>query len=139
MINQTQTTSFKTELYEGIHNFLTDSIMMALYTAYASLDQTTTVYTATNEVIGAGYTAGGILLTNVVVGNDGGYIAYVSFGNAVWTPAYFTCRGALLYNASKGNRAIAVIDFGVDKTANNSFTVTMPLASGTTAIIRSSN
>ena len=136
-IAQTQTTSFKLELYEGVHNFLTDTIKMALYYSTATLGASTTVYTATGEVSGTGYSAGGKVLTGVTVAAANN-VAYVNFANATWSPATFTCRGALIYNASKGNKAIAVLDFGADKTATNSFTVQMPVTGPTTALIRSS-
>lgn len=135
-IYQGQTTSFKQELYEGVHDFLTDTIYIALYTNDATLDAATTTYTTNGETSGTGYTAGGQALTGVVVSSANG-VAYVNFNSTTWNPASFTCRGALLYNASKGNKAIAVLDFGVDKTATNSFTVQMPVSGPTTALIRS--
>jgi hypothetical protein len=137
MIVQTQTTSFKEELYEGIHDLLTDTLKMALYTANADLNAATTVYTTDQEVSGTGYTAGGATVTNVTV-QSSGTTAYVNFDNVQWPGASFTARGALLYNASKANRSIAVINFGSDKIVNNSiFTVTMPANTATTALIRS--
>lgn len=136
-IAQTQTTSFKLELYEGVHNFLTDTIKMALYYSTATLGASTTVYTTNGEVSGTGYSAGGEVLTGVTVAAANN-VAYVNFANATWSPATFTCRGALIYNASKGDKAIAVLDFGADKTATNSFTVQMPVTGPTTALIRSS-
>lgn len=137
MIVQTQTTSFKAELYQAIHNLLTDTLKIALYTANANLNETTTVYSSTNEVVAAGYTAGGNTLTGVTL-NTSGYTAYVNFDNVSWTAA-LTARCALIYNASKANRAIAVIDFGADKTSTTTFLVTMPSNTSTTALIRSSN
>ena len=137
-IVQTQTTSFKKELYEGVHNLLTDTIKIALYTGNADLNETTTVYTTTEEISGTGYVAGGKTLTGVTI-NTSGYTAYVDFANAVWNPAVFTARCALIYNASKANRAIAVLDFGSDKTASTTFTVAMPTDGPTSALIRSSN
>jgi hypothetical protein len=137
MITQTQTTSFKEELYEGIHDLLTDTIKIALYTANADLGASTTVYTTDQEVTGTGYTAGGLTVTNVTVASSG-TTAYVSFDNPQWTGASFTCRGALIYNSSKANRSIAVLNFGNDKiVANGTFTVTMPANTATTALIRS--
>jgi ABC-type Fe3+ transport system substrate-binding protein len=136
-IVQTQTTSFKAELYQAIHNLLTDTLKIALYTANANLNETTTVYSSTNEVVASGYTAGGITLTGVTV-NTSGYTAYVNFNNVSWTGA-ITARCALIYNASKANRAIAVIDFGADKASTTTFLVTMPSNISTTALIRSSN
>jgi hypothetical protein len=135
MIIQTQTTSFKVEVYEGVHNLLTDTIKIALYTANADLSAATTIYTATEEVVGTGYTAGGNTLTGATV-QSSGTTAYVSFNNSTWNPAAFTTRGALIYNASKGNKAIAVLNFGNDKTCTSTFTVTMPANTNTTALIR---
>lgn len=134
-IVQTQTTSFKVELYQAVHNFTTDTFKMALYSANADLNADTTVYTSTGEVTGTGYTAGGIALTGASIGSSG-YTAYVSFNNAVFG-ASVTARCALIYNSSKGNKAVAVLDFGSDKTSTN-FTVTMPANTATTALIRSS-
>ena len=136
-LTQTQTTSFKAELYQGIHDLLTDDIYMALYTASATLDQSTTVYTSSNEVSATGYTAGGQLLTGVTVSSDG-YTAYVSFDNPSWTAA-LTARGALIYNSTQGNKSIAVLDFGADKTSTTTFTVTLPANTADSALIRSSN
>ena len=136
-LTQTQTTSFKAELYQGIHDLLTDDIYMALYTANATLDQSTTVYTTSNEVSATGYTAGGQLLTGVTISSDG-YTAYVSFDNPSWTAA-LTARGALIYNATQGNKSIAVLDFGADKTSTTTFTVTLPANTADSALIRSSN
>ena len=137
MIVQTQTTSFKAELYQGVHNLLTDTIKIALYTASANLDEDTTVYTTLNEVVASGYTAGGATMTGVTLGTSG-YTAYVNFANVSWA-ASLTARCALIYNASKGNKAVAVLDFGSDKTTNGSFTITMPANTSTSALIRSSN
>lgn len=135
MIFQTQCVSFKAECYQGIHDLLNDIIKMALYTSAASLDETTTVYTTTGEISGAGYVAGGQTMTGATVSVDGG-VAYVNFDNVVWNPASFTARGALIYNSSKANRAIAVLDFGSDKTVTTSFTVQMPANTATSALIR---
>jgi len=135
-IVQGQTTSFKKELYEGIHDLLTDTLKMALYTASADLNQDTTVYSATNEITGTGYSAGGNVVTGATVSSSG-TTAYVNFSNVIWDPASFTARCALLYNSSKGNRSIAVLDFGSDKTTSSKFTVVMPVDSATTALLRS--
>lgn len=135
-IYQGQTTSFKKELYEGVHNFLTDLIKIALYTNSASLSAATTVYTSIGETSGTGYLPGGQTLTGVTVAASDG-VAYVNFASVTWNPAVFTCRGALIYNASKGNKSIAVLDFGMDKSAVNSFVVQMPVNGPTTALIRS--
>mgnify|MGYP003344922272 CR=1 FL=1 len=135
-IQQTQTTSFKKELYQGIHDLETDDIYIALYTANASLNQDTTVYSSTNEVTDTGYTAGGQLLLSPVVSSSG-YTAYVSFNNPSWSGA-ITARGALIYNKSKGNKAIAVLDFGSDKIATPTtiFRITMPANTASDALIR---
>ena len=135
-IVQTQTTSFKAELYQAVHNLLTDTIKIALYTGNVSLGYATTVYSSTNEVTGTGYTAGGVIMTGVTI-NTSGYVAYVNFSNVVFNAAV-TARCALIYNASKGNKSICVIDFGSDKTSSN-FTITMPANTSTAALIRSSN
>lgn len=133
--DQTLTTSFKQEVLLGVHDLATDTLKLALYTAEADLNANTTVYTPTNEVVGTGYTAGGIVLTGATVLTEG-TTAYVDFNSALWDPAAFTTRGALIYNASKGNKAIAVLDFGSDKTATTSFTVQMPANTATSALIR---
>jgi hypothetical protein len=138
-IIQTQTTSFKAELYQAIHNLTTDTLKIALYTGDATLNESTTAYSTTNEITGAGYTAGGVVITGVSV-NSFGYTAYVSFNNPSWTSASFTTRAALIYNSSKANRSIAVLDFGADKTvSNNTFTITLPTNNASDALIRSSN
>lgn len=137
-IVQTQTTSFKKELYQGVHDLTTDSIKIALYTANASLNADTTVYSATNEVAATGtYVAGGAVLTPITVSSSG-YTAYVGFPNISWTGA-ITARCALIYNATQGNKSIAVLDFGSDKTSTTTFTITMPANTATAALIRSSN
>jgi hypothetical protein len=132
---QTLTTSFKQEILLGVHDLDTDTLKMALYTANADLNADTTVYDTTDEVVGAGYTAGGNTLTGVTVLTSG-TTAYVDFANSSWDPANFTARGALIYNASKGDKAIAVLDFGSDKTATTTFTVQMPANTATNALIR---
>lgn len=134
-ILQTQTTSFKKELYQATHDLTTDSLMIALYTSNADLNETTTVYTASNEVTGAGYTAGGVALSGVAV-DSSGFTAYVTFADVVFG-ASVTARCALIYNVSQGNKSIAVLDFGADKTSTD-FTITMPANTASTALIRSS-
>jgi hypothetical protein len=136
-IIQTQTTSFKAELYQAVHNLLTDNIKIAMYTGNANIGLDTTVYTTSNEVVASGYTAGGNTLTGVTV-NSSGYTAYVNFANTSWTGS-ITARCALIYNASKGNKSIAVLDFGSDKSSTTTFLITMPANTSTTALIRSSN
>jgi len=134
-IVQTQTTSFKKELYQGIHDLSTDTIKIALYTAAADLNATTTVYSASNEVVASGYTAGGQTMTGVSI-SSGGNTAYANWANVSWTAA-LTARCALIYNASKGNKSVAVLDFGADKTSTGTFLITMPANTSTSALIRS--
>jgi hypothetical protein len=136
-IVQTQTTSFKKELYQAVHNLSTDTLKIALYTGNANLNADTTAYSATNEVVASGYTAGGNTLTGVTISSSD-YTAYVNFANTAWTAA-ITARCALIYNVTQGNKSIAVIDFGADKTSTTTFTITMPANTSTTALIRSSN
>lgn len=136
-IVQTQTTRFKKELYTAVHNLATDTIKIALYTGNANLNEDTTVYSATNEVVAAGYTAGGEIMTGVAISSSG-YVAYANWNNVSWT-ASLTARCALIYNATQGNKSIAVLDFGSDKTSTGTFTITMPANTSTTALIRSSN
>jgi len=136
-IVQTQTTSFKKELYSAVHNLSTDTIKIALYTGNANLNEATTVYSATNEVSGTGYTAGGATMTGVAISSSGS-VAYVNWSNVSWTAA-LTARCALIYNVTQGNKSIAVLDFGSDKTSTTTFTITMPANTSTTALIRSSN
>ena len=139
-IVQTQTTSFKAELYQGIHDLTTDVIKIALYTASANLDETTTAYSVSTpgQVANTGtYVAGGAQLTPITVSSSG-YTAYVGFPNISWTGA-ITARCALIYNSTQGNKSIAVLDFGSDKTSAITFTITMPANTATAALIRSSN
>jgi hypothetical protein len=139
MIVQTQTTSFKAELYEGIHDLIDDTIKIALFNANADLSASTTVYSTNQEVTGTGYTAGGNTLTGATVRSNG-TTAFVSFDNATWSSASFTCRGALIYNSSKADRSVAVLNFGSDKiVTNGTLTVEFPNNDVTSAIIRSSN
>ncbi len=133
-IVQTQCTSFKEQLLKAVHDFSTDTFKIALYTSAASLGASTTVYATTNEVVAAGYTAGGNTLTGVAV-TASGTTAYVDFADTTWTTST-TARGALIYNSSKANKAVAVLDFGADKTSTNTFTVQMPPNSATDALIR---
>jgi hypothetical protein len=136
-ILQTQTTSFKKELYQGIHDLSTDTIKIALYTAAADLNAATTVYSSANEVVASGYTAGGQVMTGVAISSDG-YTAYVNWADVSWSTAV-TARCALIYNVSKGNKSVAVLDFGSDKTSTTTFLITMPANTSTAALIRSSN
>ena len=133
--DQTLTTSFKQDILLGVHDLETDTIKMALFLATADLGAATTVYTTAGETSGTGYTAGGKTLTGVTV-LTADTTAYVDFADTVWNPANFTARGALIYNASKSNKAIAVLDFGSDKTTTTTFTVQMPANTATSALIR---
>jgi Flp pilus assembly secretin CpaC len=137
-IIQTQTTSFKAQLYQGIHDLTTDVIKIALYTANANLNEDTTVYSSTDEVPATGtYALGGAQLTPITVSSSG-YTAFVGFPNISWNGA-ITARCALIYNATQGNKSVAVLDFGSDKTSIGTFTITMPANTATAALIRSSN
>lgn len=140
-IVQTQTTSFKAELYQGIHALTTDVIKIALYTANANLNADTTAYSSSDEVSAtsgaAPYSAGGAILMPITVSLSlSDQTAYVGFPNVSWTGT-ITARCALIYNETQGNKSIAVLDFGSDKTSSN-FTITMPANTSTTALIRSS-
>jgi len=138
MIVQTLTTSFLVDMFEGLQSLTTDTIKMALYTADANLTANTTAYASTNEVTSANYTAGGAVCTNVTVNQSGGTV-YVSFDNVSWTNVSFTSRGALIYNATQGNKSIAILNFGSDKTAGPNFVVTLPANTVTSALIRSTS
>ena len=137
-IVQTQTTSFKAQLYQGIHDLTTDVIKIALYTGNANLNEDTTAYSATNEVTATGtYVAGGATMTGITISTSGS-TAYVNFANVSWTAA-LTARCALIYNdTAVGNPSIAVLDFGADKTSITTFLITMPANTSTSALIRSS-
>lgn len=128
---------FKTGLMNGTFNFTSGTFYIALYTNDATLNASTTAYTATGEVVASGYTAGGLALTiaqTPTVGNSGS-TAFISFNNAAWTSA-LTSRGALIYQNGGGNPAVCVLDFGADKTSTTTFTVQFPAVSNTSAIIR---
>jgi hypothetical protein len=137
MITQTVTTSFKYDCYTAQQNLSTDTLKMALYTAAANLNADTTAYVAAGEVSSPNYTAGGLILTGVTILTSGSTV-YVSFTNPSWNNVSFTCRGALIYNLSKSNKSVAVLNFGSDKTVSNAtFTVILPANTATTALIRS--
>jgi len=130
---------FKTGLMNGTYNFTSGTFKIALYTNAATLDATTTVYTATGEASGGSYSAGGqslVIAQSPTVGSGGGTTAYISFNNAAWTGA-ITARGALiyLYNGTT-NPAVCVLDFGNDKSSSSTFTVQFPAVTNTSAIIR---
>lgn len=127
---------FKKDILLGIHDLDTDVLNIALYTDAAELGPNTTVYTSSGEVSGTGYVAGGQMLTGVTVDLSNG-IAYVDFANPSWAGATFTVKGALIYNSSKSNKAIAVLNFGADKTVTNkTFTIQMPANTANLALIR---
>ena len=138
-IVQTQTTSFKAQLYQGIHDLTTDVIKIALYTANANLNADTTAYSSVNEVTATGtYVLGGQTMTGITISTSD-YTAYVGFNNVSWTGS-ITARCALIYNDTViGKPSIAVLDFGSDKTSVTTFLITMPANTSTTALIRSSN
>lgn len=140
MITQTLTTSFKVELLQGVHNFgptSPDTFKIALYDSTASLGADTTVYSTDGEITGTGYTAGGATLTISTSPTAGGTTtAYVSFAPVTWTSASFTAAGALIYNSTQSGKAVAVLNFGNNKTASGTFTIQFPTATSTTAIIR---
>jgi hypothetical protein len=144
-IQQTATTSFKVELLQAVHNFgptSPNTFKVALYTGSSSIGPSTTVYSTTNEVVGTGYTAGGntlVIDVSPISGNNTSSVptAYVSFSNTSWTNATFTARGALVYNATQGNKSVAVLDFGSDKTVNNdTFQIIFPTPDANSAIVR---
>ena len=146
-ILQTATTSFKVQLMQGLHNFgptSPDTFKIALYTAAADLGADTTVYTTTNEVSSSGtnYTAGGntlVISTSPTSASNSANVptAFISFATSTWTSATFTCRGALIYNSTQGNKSVAVLDFGADKTvSNDTFQIVFPTSDANSAIVR---
>ena len=144
-LQQTATTSFKVELLQGVHNFgptSPDTFKVALYTGAANIGPTTTAYTTSGEVVGTGYVAGGNTLAISVSptsGNNSSSVptAYISFSNSSWTSSTFTARDALIYNSTEGNKSVAVLDFGADKTvSNDTFQIIFPTADANSAIVR---
>jgi len=144
-ISQAMATSFKVQILNGIHAFGTsvvrgattaDVFKIALYTSSATMDASTTVYAATNEVVGTGYTAAGNTLTNVAPTSTG-TTAFTDFADTSWTTATITANGALIYNSTQGNKAVCVLAFGGDKTSTaGDFTIQFPVADASNAIIR---
>lgn len=133
---QGSTDSFKKELMQAIHNLESDTIKLALYGSSASLGPNTTAYTATGEVSGTGYTAGGKTLTpgSLAISRN---VAYMDFSDVSWPGASFEAYGALIYNSSKSNRAIHVLNFGrAILFTSEKNTVRFPVAGYDTAIIR---
>ena len=135
---QGQTLSFRSEMIQGGQDLSADVLYMALYDGFATLGPDTTVYTTTNEVVGTGYTAGGVEVTGVTINTDvATNTVYVNFDNVSWPGANFTARGALIYNSSQGDKSVAVLDFGSDKIFTSvSNTVAMPVNSASTALLR---
>jgi len=130
--------SFKQQLFEGDFDFsatTSQTFKIALYTNDATLDQTTTAYTTTGEVVATGYTAGGELITPSLAIDSSTGIAYIDFSNASWSGA-FTARGALIYRVTTGNPAVCVLDFGSDKISTTTFVVEFPPNTSTGALIR---
>ena len=144
-ITQAMCTSFKVELLNGIHAFGTtvvrgattaDTFEIALFTSSATLSAATTVYGTSDEVTGTGYTAGGNTLTTVAP-TSSGTTAFLDFNDTTWSTATITARGALIYNSTNANKAVAVLDFGSDKTSTaGDFTIQFPTADASNAIIR---
>jgi hypothetical protein len=138
-IVQGQTTVFKLNLLKALENFAVGTpytYKIALYTAFAELSSSTTVYTTTNEITGTGYVAGGQTLTVIPPdSNTTAQTAFVSFLPVIWNPASFTTRGALIYNSTT-NAAVCVLNFGSDKVASSTFTIQFPTANATDAILR---
>jgi hypothetical protein len=143
-ITQAIASSFKKQVLQGIHDFGDNSayppaggdvFKIALYTSSASLDASTTVYTTSGETTGTGYTAGGATLTNLGASLSGS-TAYLSFDNYTWTTATISAAGALIYNSSQGNKAVAILSFGgtYSSTAGN-FQITFPANTSSTAVI----
>jgi len=128
--------TLRSGLASGAFNFSTDVFRLALYTNAATLDQTTTAYTATGEATGGNYAATGLVVT-ATVGTElasSGSIVFINFSSPAWT-GVITARGALIYKAG-ANGAVCVLDFGNDKTSSATFTVTMPANTSTSALIR---
>ena len=130
--------SFKKQLFEGDFDFsatTAQTFKIALYTNNATLDQTTTAYTSTGEVVATGYSAGGELITPSLAFDSTNGVTYLDFTNASWSGA-FTARGALIYKVGGSTPAICVLDFGSDKTSTTTFQVEFPPDTSTTALIR---
>lgn len=133
-LSQTITTSFKSELFQGVHNVTVDTLKLALFTDTATLGADTAAYTTSGEAAGGNYVAGGLVLTGVTLQTVGTTVI-LDFNDVTWTGA-ITARGALIYNSSKANRTIAVLDFGATKISTSVFTVQLPAPTVTTALIR---
>ncbi len=138
-ISQALPTSFKTQLMTGTHNFTNstgNTFKIALYTSSATLGASTTAYSATNEVSGTGYTAAGSTLTNVTP-TSSGTTAYTDFSDVTWSTSTITARGAMIYNSTNGNSAVAILDFTTDRSSSaGDFTIVFPTPDASNAIIR---
>ena len=135
-ISQAMCSSYKEQLLGAVHDMDTDVFYIALYTSSATLSAATTIYSTSNEVVAVGYTAGGNILSGAAI-TLSGTTAFVDFNNTTWTTATITARGALIYNSSKSNKAVAVLDFGGDKSSTaGDFTVIMPTPDAANALIR---
>lgn len=137
MITQTWCNSFKKELFEALHNFTPvtgDTFKIALYTGYSNIGADTTVYTSDNEIVAAGYPAGGVVVTPVTPGLMDG-VGFVTFVNLTIATA-LTARAALIYNSTNGDRAVCVLDFGADRTSTTSFQINFPPANANEALLR---
>jgi len=135
-ITQAMCSSFKQQILLGEHDMDTDVLKIALYTSLATLSAATTVYSTSDEVVGAGYSAGGNTLAGATVSLSG-TTAFVDFSDTSWATATITARGALIYNSSKSNKAVAVLDFGSDKTSTaGTFTVQFPANTASDAVVR---
>jgi hypothetical protein len=138
-ISQAMCTNFKVQVLSGAQNFNTGTTKVykiALYTSSATLGATTTAYSTTNEVVGTGYTAGGNILTVSQIPTSSGTTAFIDFADTTWSTATITARGALIYN-STDNTAVAVLDFGADKTSTaGDFTIVFPTPDASNAILR---
>ena len=147
-ISQAMCTSFKVEILDGIHAFgsavirasaAPDVFKIALFTSSATLGAATTAYSSTDEVSSSGtnYTTGGNTLTVSQVPTSTGTTAFLDFDDVTWASATITANGALIYNATQSNKAVAVLAFGGDKTSTaGNFTIQFPAAAASTAIIR---
>lgn len=134
MINQTLTDSFMLDLLRAVHDAEADMLKIALYGPSASLGRATTAYTTAGEIAASGYTAGGLALTNVTTGFENDWL-YMTFDDPQWSGA-FSAAGALIYNASKSNKSIAVLDFGMVRTSTTLFKLNLPKLLPQQAIIR---
>ena len=135
-ITTSMCTSFRAEILQGIHSSA-DTYKIALYTSSATMDATTTAYTTTNEVSGTGYTAGGATLSGFSVTTSGTTAILDWTTDPSWANATITARGAMIYNSTKSNKAVAVWDFGADKTSTSgTFTATLPTPDATNGLIK---